>query len=204
MTTVTRDTHTEPQTDDLFPVDDVVTVPDRLPFVDDLDPTRVRLTGMRPAEWPVEAACFGKASAQNDPWHPGEPGEVGEFSPHARQTCVTCPVRLQCLALGLAMIPLGGAWGMFGGFTPAELRAIARKRGMADRVVAQHGTRARRVAGCDCTPCKRAHAEYVAELRALEKFAEADAAEAELETPDTTPTITPLPDLFDLLMEVSA
>lgn len=172
----------------------------------EIDPTRVRLTGLRPAEWDTEAACYGKATRQSDPWHPGPDGAQGTYTASARLACIGCPVRLQCLALGLALLPLGGVEGMYAGYTPAELRAIARARRQADRTVAQHGTRARRVAGCDCGPCKRAHAEYVAELRAQERYAESDAAEREVAVlPVAAPaTVAEVPDLLSLLTEVPA
>ena len=67
---------------------------------------------------------------------------------------------------------------------------------MADRPVAQHGTRARRVAGCDCDKCKRAHAQYVAQLRAEARYAETDRDRSGDLEPVAELTETPLPDLF--------
>lgn len=209
MSSLTRDTHTDtPGT--LVPLDMLAPAAVDLPALDGFDPTRVRLTGLRAAEWSTEAACAGKASRESDPWHPNtdaddDLGLEPAYSVHARTACVGCPVRTQCLALGLALLPLGDVAGMYAGYAPAELRRIARARGMADRTVAQHGTRARRVAGCDCAPCKRAHAEYVAELRAQERYAESDAFDAQVAAvvPLAEPTETPVPDLFALLREVS-
>lgn len=171
-----------------------------LPVIDDgFDPTRVRLTGLRPADWSEEAACFRKAARGDDPWHPGPEGVTGEFSPRARQTCGGCPLRAQCLALGLATLPLGNVWGMYGGYTPTELRAIAKARSLPTGVVAQHGTRARRVAGCACDDCRRAHAEWTAQRRAEEAWAESDAAPTV--TGEATVTVLPerFADLFDEL-----
>lgn len=123
---------------------------------------------IRDGLWRDHAACAGMADAALDPWFPDEDmprrDQTAAFD-LAREVCDGCPVMVQCLEVGLALIPLDGAQGMYGGMTPAELRAEARRRGIPDRTVAQHGTRARRVSGCDCGPCKRAHAEYVTRLR---------------------------------------
>jgi hypothetical protein len=202
MTRLARDTHTSDQA-----IPGVRTGSDvdaaELPGPT-IDPTRVRLTGLRPAEWDTEAACAGKVSREDDAWHPGPDGATGTFTPRARQTCHTCPVRLQCLALGLALLPLGDVHGMYGGFTPAELRQIARKRGMADRTVAQHGTRARYVAGCHadnggpCGPCLRAHAAYYLEQRAEARYAETSKGTEPTRLPTAEPTDTPVPALFNL------
>lgn len=148
-----------------------------LPALDGFDPTRVRLTGLRPAEWTEEAACVGQVDRDLDPWHPDDDLDRGDQRAAvdlAREVCGGCPVRLQCLALGLALLPLGDVHGMYAGLTPDELRAVARRRELPQRTVAQHGTRARRVAGCTCDPCKRAHAAYVAGLRAEERYARSD------------------------------
>lgn len=186
MSTLTRDTPTtdQPETEPLFPVDEFNPA-EGVAMLDDrgFDPTRVRLTGLRAAEWPTEAACAGLAVRESDPWHPGPDGEPGTFTPAARQVCADCPVRVQCLALGLALLPLGDVQGMHAGYSPSELRTIARARGLADRKVAQHGTRARYVTGCDCAACARAHADYYREQRAEDRWSE------------TTRTIgTPTPD----------
>lgn len=212
MTELTRDTDTAPHAGDDTQEGEYADV---LPFGDPaaaflpefvelpgptIDPTRVRLTGLRAAEWKEEAACAGKAYHDDDPWHPGGDGREGHFTPRARLTCIGCPVRLQCLALGLALLPLGRVWGMYAGYTPAELQQIARARGMASRIVAQHGTRARYVTGCECSECKRAHREYVAVMRAEERYAETT-LDTPIALPESVPTVTALADLFSLLDE---
>lgn len=205
MTAVTRDTRT-----DVTPIpgmdadlDDLDPRAVALPELDRFDPTRVRLTGLRAAEWRAEASCSGKATRDRDDWHPGPVGERAAPTAQTRQICRDCPVRVECLALGLALLPLGDVWGVWAGYTDQELRAIAKARGMEGRTVAQHGTRARRVAGCDCAPCRRAHAEYVAELRAQERYAESDRFERQVSAalPTPEPTDTPIPDLFALLAQ---
>jgi hypothetical protein len=157
--------------------DEAFVVDADLSALDGFDPTRIRLTGLRAAEWSEDAACAGQVGRALDVWHPEDdwpPGDRRAARDLAREVCETCPVRVQCLALGLALLPLDTVHGMYAGYTPTELRSIARARGMAERTVAQHGTRSRRTAGCDCAPCKRAHTEYVAELRAQERYAESD------------------------------
>jgi hypothetical protein len=149
-----------------------------LTALDDFDPTRVRLTGLRVAEWPTEAACAGQANADLDPWHPDDEATRGDRLTAvglARETCVSCPVRAQCLALGLALLPLGDVHGMYAGLTPKELRATARERGLVNTKTAQHGTRARFVTGCKCRPCARAHADYYRQQRAEDRWARTDA-----------------------------
>ena len=103
---------------------DAATVP--LPALDGFDPTRVRLTGLRAAEWKTEAACAGQVDRDLDPWHAdADDGlsrtDVAAARDLAREVCETCPVRLQCLALGLAQLPLGDMHGVYAGFTPGEL-----------------------------------------------------------------------------------
>lgn len=119
----------------------------------------------RPPEWTEEAACLGLADRRLDPWHPGraDPGAYTE----AKQVCLRCPVRAQCLDFALDLMQrLGAVAGMFGGLTPRELRALARERGLPTRAVAQHGTRARYVNyQCRCDLCRRANAAGEAERR---------------------------------------
>jgi hypothetical protein len=196
MTALTRDTSTTDQVGGLFAVDEfdpetaVAMLADR-----DFDPTRVRLTGLRTAEWSEEAACAGHAGRNDDPWHPGPDGETGRHTAAARTTCRGCPVRAQCLALGLALLPLGDVHGMYGGYSPSELRTIARGRELADRKVAQHGTRARSVTGCTCTACARAHADYYREQRAEDRWAETTRSEAQ--SAPATPPVEVVAPLFE-------
>ncbi len=134
----------------------------------------------RPADWTERAACDGLATPADDPWHPNDhtltTTQLAYQYARARRVCSTCPVRLQCARYGLDLLPLTGVEGMFGGLTPKELRKVARRMGLPWQPVAQHGSRARYVAGCTdgpdsgaCEPCKVAHREYEAQRRARVK-----------------------------------
>ena len=77
----------------------------------------------------------------------------------ARRICAACPVWLACARYGLELLETTGqVLGMYGGLTRADLREVARWLGRPARKVAQHGTRARYVAGCRCPDCTRANA----------------------------------------------
>lgn len=119
----------------------------------------------RPPDWTRHAACLGMADRGCDPWHPGR-ADAGAYS-QAKQLCLRCPVRAECLDYALDLMErLGRVAGMFAGLTPRELRALARERGRPTRAVAQHGTRARYVNyQCRCDPCRRANATGEAERR---------------------------------------
>jgi WhiB family redox-sensing transcriptional regulator len=116
--------------------------------------------------WAENAACRGLAGGETDWWHPGDRRgtEARVAYAVARRVCQTCPVRLECCKYGLALLPLMGVAGMFGGLTPPELKELAADLERPKRVQAQHGTRAMYVGchsrpGCRCGPCRQANAE---------------------------------------------
>lgn len=79
---------------------------------------------------PVEiskAACVGE---DPETFFPSRGGSARE----AKEICARCPVRRACLEVGLSF---GGEFGIFGGTTPLERRAIRQQRRRA-------GTLARR------------------------------------------------------------
>jgi hypothetical protein len=73
--------------------------------------------------------------------------------------CLGCPVQVECGRLGIELV--AAEWlpehVIYGGMDAADLRAMARRLGRADRKQARHGTRPMYVKGCRCDPCRRAN-----------------------------------------------
>jgi Transcription factor WhiB len=105
----------------------------------------------RPDEWTIESACLGKADGESDPWH--EPLNYLI----AKAVCAGCPVKAECARAALRDLPRYGVHGVRGGRTPDELKAIARERNLPYKREAQHGTRAKYVAGCREDCCRMAN-----------------------------------------------
>lgn len=74
-----------------------------------------------PDDWRNAALC---AQVGGDLWHP----EKGESTRDAKTVCRACPVTTQCLTYALAM---GERFGVWGGHSERERRAIERQRGAA-------------------------------------------------------------------------
>jgi hypothetical protein len=131
---------------------------------------------LRPPDWTVDAACQGLAVAELDPWNPPDDLPAVERDVQhalARLVCAKCPVRHPC---ALEALKGGIGHGVWGGLTVADRRRIARRHGYPQPGAAQHGTRARYIAGCTdgpdgkaCRPCLEAHRRWVAEQRARSK-----------------------------------
>ncbi|SNR32919.1 WhiB family transcriptional regulator [Blastococcus mobilis] len=130
-------------------------------------------TLLRPPDWTRQAACQGISGRDLDPWHPPEHLTAAEQATQhalARLVCARCPVRHPC---ALEALQAGIGHGVWGGLTVADRRRIARRHGYPQPGAAQHGTRARYIAGCTdgpdgkaCRPCLEAHRRWVAEQRA--------------------------------------
>jgi len=77
-----------------------------------------------PGEWAGEALC---AQIGGDLWFGGK----GESYEPAKRICAACPVRPECLEYALA----AGEWrhGVWGGMSPRERRAEARRRAATAR-----------------------------------------------------------------------
>ena len=82
--------------------------------------------GPRP-DWRTKAACRGYA-AIIDPWD-ADPKD-GVVSDTAAAFCKQCPVRRECLLEGLRSDLMNGgfAYGVWGGLSPKERRALIRLR----------------------------------------------------------------------------
>jgi WhiB family redox-sensing transcriptional regulator len=73
-------------------------------------------------EWMINAACRG--APDPDLWFaPSEVGPGAAQVAEAKAVCAGCPVREDCLELALT---LGLDYGVFGGFTASERRALRR------------------------------------------------------------------------------
>lgn len=90
-------------------------------------------------------------------WHNAKPGSDEEHV--AKLICGGCPVRFDC---ALGALERGEPHGIWGGLDRKDRTELAAKHGFPKpSVLPDHGTNARRVKhGCDCGPCKKAHALY--------------------------------------------
>lgn len=78
--------------------------------------------------WQSKALCLGQVDADYDPWD-ADPN-VTVPSRTADYFCQRCPVRRECLLAGLASDQLNGgvAFGIWGGLSPRQRRALVRIR----------------------------------------------------------------------------
>ena len=116
----------DPRRDELerfsTPPDDDALDADLVPWLMVPDVTDPTVAFVPPAWW-REAACSGMPTSTFV-------GNAGYASSAAVEVCQGCPVRDQCLEYALADPDLY-AFGVFGGATPRERRAIGRARGLA-------------------------------------------------------------------------
>jgi WhiB family redox-sensing transcriptional regulator len=84
-----------------------------------------------PRTWRERAACKGRTG---DVWfHEGE--SEGEYRSYAKSFCVTCPVRLNCLATALRLEGASGQtsrFGIWGGLDPEQRHNLYKRR--AERI----------------------------------------------------------------------
>lgn len=72
--------------------------------------------------WREQAACLGLPLEWFFPEHP-----TGEESyERGKEVCQSCQVREQCLDLAKDFVATGDRYGVFGGLTPGERRAMRR------------------------------------------------------------------------------
>jgi WhiB family redox-sensing transcriptional regulator len=75
-------------------------------------------------DWVDEAACRG--TGEHDLWFPvSETGPALDEVAQAKAVCGGCPVRAECLDSALSR---GIDYGVWGGLTPDERRALRRRR----------------------------------------------------------------------------
>ncbi|MGZ3141896.1 WhiB family transcriptional regulator [Lentzea chajnantorensis] len=128
----------------------------------------------RVPEWHERATCrlFGELD-----WHASAATKNGAVQLACKLICAACPVRLDC---AIGALERGEPHGIWGGLDRADRTQLAREHGYPrPAVLPDHGTNARRVKhGCDCRPCRDAHALYERERRARGRARRASAAEA--------------------------
>lgn len=75
--------------------------------------------------WREQAVCRG---VDSEVFFPSKRGTGEERWDDARAICAFCPVRKQCLTLALGIEEHDDRWGMFGGKSPIERRALRHKQ----------------------------------------------------------------------------
>lgn len=81
--------------------------------------------GLR-SDWRTKAACRGYTDPYFDPWD-ADPGDG--MNPTAESFCKTCPVKRDCLLAGFQNDRISGtAFGIWGGCSPKQRRAMSRLR----------------------------------------------------------------------------
>lgn len=117
----------------------------------------------RVPDWHETAAC--RLFPELD-WVEAKPDTPEAFA--CTIVCAVCPVRFACAEGALKR---GEPHGIWGGLDRADRKIVAKEYGFPKpSVLPEHGTNARRVKhGCDCGPCKDAHALYERERRAKKR-----------------------------------
>lgn len=85
-------------------------------------PVTGRGHGMKGSDWRGRAAC---SRLEPDIFYPvGDGAYAREMTEIAKQACLSCPVRAECLRQALET---GEQYGIWGGMTPEERRDLARR-----------------------------------------------------------------------------
>lgn len=115
----------------------------------------------RVPDWHESAACrlFNELD-----WYVGAGKQNDAKRLACKLICSACPVRFEC---ALGALERGEPHGIWGGLDRRDRTEIAARHGFPrPAVLPEHGTNARRVKhGCECRPCKDAHALYESERR---------------------------------------
>lgn len=118
------------------------------------------MTAVLPS-WQTSALC--RTELDPEAWFSDNPVLVGM----AKAVCGRCPVSARC---GAEAIDRGEEWGVFGGLSREDRLTL----GMVIPD-AWHGTPAGvKAHGCDCGPCRTAHARDVAAWRSRRRWAATD------------------------------
>ena len=95
-------------TNDFFLPDDVVIIDHALALA------------MAPKPWATEAACKSPTSEHVEKFYPESTKHGGNHLKPARELCLKCPVRYECLEFGI-----DEPWGVWGGHSPSQRRRIS-------------------------------------------------------------------------------
>lgn len=120
----------------------------------------------RDTDWRHEAACFGIATREYDPWYATGKTAAAEYNV-ARRVCAGCPVRQMCLEDALTIErtgPEADVHGVRGGLTPNERIALLHGKRRPLMCGDKQGTdagwqRHRRRAQDPCPECQQAHSD---------------------------------------------
>lgn len=86
---------------------------------------------MKGSDWRGRAAC---SRLEPDIFYPvGDGAYAREMTGIAKQACLSCPVRAECLRQALET---GERYGIWGGMTPEERRDLARRNMRRRRIAA--------------------------------------------------------------------
>jgi WhiB family redox-sensing transcriptional regulator len=75
--------------------------------------------------WQEDALCVG---VETEVFFPNDKGMVKERWQSAKAVCAFCPVRKPCLESAMVRDEHDDQWGVFGGLSPLERRALRKKR----------------------------------------------------------------------------
>lgn len=107
----------------------------------------------RPAHWMEDAAC---RAADPDLFHPeGDAGTVHLMTREAKSWCARCAVQAACLEDAMAR---GERWGVWGGLSERERRALLRRARERERAARRRARRREEAAG-DASEPEDAEAE---------------------------------------------
>jgi WhiB family redox-sensing transcriptional regulator len=119
--------------------------------------------------WEAYALC---RDYNGDDWFPVGTGALTDLKyEEVRKVCNRCPVSEQCLQESLER---GDEWGMFGGLTPNERKAMRAPKPTKTCLVCDEQFEPSRATQSTCTPCQmRSRASGVTQLDAfLRKFSD--------------------------------
>ena len=94
-------------TNDFFLPDDVILIDHELALA------------MKPPAWAKDGACRAPNAANLDKFFPESTKHGGNHLKPARELCLKCPVRYECLEYGI-----DEPWGVWGGHSPSQRRRI--------------------------------------------------------------------------------
>lgn len=86
--------------------------------------TRTAVVSEESTAWQVRAACRTAGGG----WDAEPLVALSEQASQALAVCAACSVRETCLAFAMTTEPAWLRWGIWGGTTPDERRAIGRRR----------------------------------------------------------------------------